>query len=280
MITKEQLDSYQDQGFLLFRNLFSKEEIAYLNEELLTILADDGPRRVYEDNGEIRSYHGAHQVNELYKKVCCLQRILEPVKEILNDQVYIHQTKINLKKAFKGEWWEWHQDFPYWHIEDGMPQPDVISVMIYLDDVNEYNGPLIVIPGSHKNGIVAFEDKKKKDGEDEEKFYLSTLSSNLKYTIDDSILEREFRRNNVFSTAGEAGSVLFFHGNLFHASNGNISPYDRKTYIITYNSVSNKLQHVERRRPIFLSEKDTTAIHQMGNNLMKVVGDDVSLVAE
>jgi len=259
MIPKEHICKYHDQGFLLLDGIFTQEEIDSMNQELPIFLKDNGPRKVKESNGEIRSYYGVHQVNDMYRKISCDKRLINPIMQILESKVYIYQTKINFKKGLKGEWWEWHQDYPYWKIEDGMTSPRVLSAMIYLDDVTEFNGPLMVIPGSHKAGIAAFDNKSYSEQNDESDKDAWT-GKNLKYTIDKTILEKGFNENNVVSTAGKAGSVLLFHGNIFHGSNCNMSPLDRKTLIVTYNSVENALFETRKKRPEFLSERNITPV--------------------
>lgn len=263
MISQQQINDYHDQGYLLVESYFTAEEVELMNSELTLLMQDNGPRKVIESNGEIRSYYGAHQMSDIYRDVCRVKKLVEPVRQILDSEIYIHQTKINFKKALKGNWWEWHQDFPYWNLEDGMPLPRVTSVMIYLDDVTEFNGPLMVIPGSHKLGIVSFEDKQESAEE------VTATGANLKYTIGRSVLKQGFEDNNVVSTIGKAGSVLFFHGNIFHASNCNMSPFDRRTYIITYNSVENTLNKVEKERPEYLSERDCTPLQTLENEWYK-----------
>ena len=66
----------------------------------------------------------------------------------------MHQFKINGKMAFDGDVWQWHQDFGTWKNDDEMPEPRAMNVAIFLDDVNEFNGPLMFIPGSHKLGVL------------------------------------------------------------------------------------------------------------------------------
>ena len=66
----------------------------------------------------------------------------------------MHQFKINGKMAFEGDVWQWHQDYGTWLNDDMMPTERAMNVAIFLDDVNEYNGPLMFIPGSHKKGVV------------------------------------------------------------------------------------------------------------------------------
>ncbi len=56
--------------------------------------------------------------------------------------------------AFEGDVWQWHQDYGTWLNDDMMPTERAMNVAIFLDDVNEYNGPLMFIPGSHKKGVI------------------------------------------------------------------------------------------------------------------------------
>src|SRR3546814_15732801 len=61
---------------------------------------------------------------------------------------------INGKNAFDGDVWQWHQDYGTWLNDDLMPSPRAMNVAIFLDEVNEYNGPLMFIPGSHRLGVL------------------------------------------------------------------------------------------------------------------------------
>ena len=66
----------------------------------------------------------------------------------------MHQFKINGKMAFEGDVWQWHQDYGTWLNDDLMPTERAMNVAIFLDDVNEFNGPLMFIPGSHRKGVI------------------------------------------------------------------------------------------------------------------------------
>lgn len=68
MINIDLIKKYHKEGFLLIEKLFTQEEVDLMVEEVSTLLKDDGPRHVKESNGEIRTYYGAHQVNDIYKK--------------------------------------------------------------------------------------------------------------------------------------------------------------------------------------------------------------------
>ena len=74
--------------------------------------------------------------------------------QLFGEDVYMHQFKINGKMAFDGDVWQWHQDYGTWKNDDLMPEARAMNVAIFLDDVNEFNGPLMFIPGSHKRGVL------------------------------------------------------------------------------------------------------------------------------
>ncbi len=72
--------------------------------------------------------------------------------QILDEEVYMHQFKINAKAAFDGAVWQWHQDFGTWSRDDLMPEARAMNIALFIDPVTAANGPLIFIPGSHKKG--------------------------------------------------------------------------------------------------------------------------------
>ena len=66
----------------------------------------------------------------------------------------MHQYKVNAKAAFDGEVWQWHQDYGTWARDDGMPEPRAMNIAVFLDEVSAINGPLMFIPGSHREGVL------------------------------------------------------------------------------------------------------------------------------
>src|SRR3954464_4160373 len=93
-------------------------------------------------------------VSEPFARRARHPRMVGPVMDLFNEEVYMHQFKINGKMAFEGDVWQWHQDYGTWLNDDMMPTERAMNVAIFLDDVNEYNGPLMFIPGSHKQGVL------------------------------------------------------------------------------------------------------------------------------
>ena len=275
-LSPEQIAFYNEKGYLKLENYLNPEEIDLLNSELPNTIEKGSPRVILEKSGNVRSVFAPHFTNEIYRRLGKLDKFVRTAELLIGNQVYIHQYKINCKKGLQSEWWEWHQDFPYWHIDDGIEEPDLLNVMIYLQDTDSLNGALLLIPTSHNNGIAKFAEK---DNESVAKSVneiapankyqdnLSSLNSNIKFTVDHGVI-RELATSNAIVTAdGKKGTVLFFHPNIFHASNNNMSPFDRNMILITYNSINNPPRNVVNARPDFLSGTDQEPIVNTADSL-------------
>jgi ectoine hydroxylase len=172
--------------------------------------------------------------------------------------VYVHQFKINAKAACGGEVWAWHQDYVFWLKEDGMPAPRVTNVMVFLDEVNEFNGPLLLIPGSHREGVV--DDEGRPAAASGEPAWMANVGAELKYSLKRERVAALARRSGIVAPKGKAGSVLFFDANVFHGSAPNMSPFGRAIVISTYNSVENRPMPRAEPRPEFLAGRDYAAL--------------------
>lgn len=105
------------------------------------------------DSGELRFVFGMHELSERYDKLTRDPRILGMVRQLLGGDVYIHQSRINDKFGFQGSGFYWHSDFETWHAEDGMPRMRAVNASLLLTDNNEFNRPLMLIPGSHQHFV-------------------------------------------------------------------------------------------------------------------------------
>jgi ectoine hydroxylase-related dioxygenase (phytanoyl-CoA dioxygenase family) len=252
-LSAEQVRFYEENGYLLLPGLFSEDEVATLHEGVRREFAVDEPRRTLEKDGRtVRAVHGSHAVDELFARLVRDPRLLLPARQLLGDDVYVHQFKINAKAAFSGDVWEWHQDFLFWHKEDGMPQPRATTVVVFGEEVNEFNGPLLFVPGSHRIGMVDVEGK----GGVEGPAWITTLTADLKYSLPPDLLAETVKRRGMVAPKAPAGSVLIFHPDLFHGSAGNMSPFGRTLILISYNSVANHLLPVPAPRPEWLAARN------------------------
>ena len=245
-LSGEQIGQFERDGYLFFPSLFSAAEIAVLNAEVPRLYAQRRPENIREKGCEaVRTNFAAHLYSAPFARLARHPRMVEPVQQILDEPLYMHQFKINGKAAFDGDVWQWHQDFGTWFNDDLMPEPRAMNVAIFLDEVNEFNGPLMFIPGSHHLGVL-------EAGHD-----LTTTSYPL-WTIDEPTICRLVERGGIVSPKGPAGSMILFHSCLVHASGSNLSPWHRVSVYLSLCAVSN---HIRRfKRPEFIAHRDFTAI--------------------
>jgi len=182
----------------------------------------------------LRSVFRVHELSLLLNKLARDPRLIHVARQILGSEVYIHQSRANMKPGFKGKEFYWHSDFETWHVEDGMPAMRALSCSLLLTENNACNGPLMVVPGSHRHFISC-------QGKTPENHYRSSLKKQ-EYGVPDPVsLQLLAEQGGVRAMTGGAGSVVFFDCNTMHGSNGNISPWPRANVFMVYNSVENRL---------------------------------------
>jgi ectoine hydroxylase len=260
-LTAAQHEQFDRDGYLFFPALFSTEETRTLTDvvpELYSRREDYNVREKGKD--AVRTNFAAHLYSEPFAKLARHPRMVGPVQELLGEELYMHQFKINGKMAFEGDVWQWHQDYGTWLNDDQMPTERAMNVAIFLDDVSEYNGPLMFIRGSHKRGVV------------DAKHDLTTTSYPL-WTVDNTLIAQLVERGGgagsfdaegrhvdggIISPKGPAGSMILFHSCLVHASGSNLSPHNRVSVYLSLCAVSN---HIRRhKRPEYIAHRDFTPI--------------------
>ncbi len=241
-LSQQQVDQFAEQGYLFFPALFSAEEIGVLAGELDEIFASHRPENVRENgSGVVRTSFGVHMYNAAFARLAHHPRMVEPVKQLFDEDVYMHQFKVNAKAAFDGDVWQWHQDFGTWNADDQMPEPRAMNVAIFFDEVNEFNGPLMFIPGSHKLGTI--------DAQHD----TQTTSYPL-WTVDPATISKLVEEGGLVAPKGPAGSMILFHSCLVHASGSNLSPWHRRTVYLSLCAVSN---HIRRfKRPGYIAQRE------------------------
>jgi len=245
-LTPQQLQQFDREGYLFFPSLFTPAEIKVLTDEVPALYAPRRPENVREKTGDVvRTNFAAHLYSYPFAKLARHPRMVEPIKALFGEDVYMHQFKINGKQAFDGDVWQWHQDYGTWMNDDQMPEARAMNVAIFLDDVNEFNGPLMFIPGSHKQGVL------------DAKHDTSTTSYPL-WTINNEVIAKLVGKGGIVAPKGPAGSMILFHGCLVHASTSNLSPWNRVSVYLSLCAVSN---HIRRfKRPDYIAHRDFTPI--------------------
>ncbi|MFE7028772.1 phytanoyl-CoA dioxygenase family protein [Streptomyces sp. NPDC057621] len=265
MLTEHQIEEYRSEGFLLLEDVFNAGDIAALRREVADLSATEHPGRIFEEDGTtVRGIHGCHTTGPLFSRLVRLPQLLSAAEQILESKLHVFQFKVNAKKALRGEVWQWHQDYSVWGPKDGMPEPRAVNVALLLDDATEHNGPLLVVPGSHRNGAIAPWRPEPGDGSQWE----ADLSSKLKFALDAEQMAKVTAESEIRSVTGRAGSLLFFHPCIAHGSGANMSPTDRTMAFVSYNSVDNELREVPHPRPEFVASRDYRPLELVDGGLI------------
>ena len=136
-LTRQQIEQFEREGFLFFPGLFSADEIGVLNAAVPELYARREAYNVREKGSDaVRTNFAAHLISAPFALLARHPRMVQPVMDLLGEQLYMHQFKVNGKMAFEGDVWQWHQDYGTWLNDDMMPTERAMNVAIFLDDVN------------------------------------------------------------------------------------------------------------------------------------------------
>ncbi|MCF2446648.1 phytanoyl-CoA dioxygenase family protein [Dyadobacter sp. CY345] len=216
---------FERDGFLIKRNFFSQEEI-----NLLYSLATDDS--VTSHAFDLKDTNGNRTKltlwftpgDDSFGLMSRSERMVKAVEMLLGNagEVCHFHSKVMQKEPKKGGAWEWHQDYGYWY-KNGFLYPEaMISVMVALTDANIENGCLQVLKGTHKMQRFEHSFVGEQQGADP-----------------DFVAEAE--KNSVLVYVElKAGDTLFFHSNILHRSDANLSDKPRWSVISAYNLSFNK----------------------------------------
>ncbi|MGC0423592.1 phytanoyl-CoA dioxygenase family protein [Embleya sp. AB8] len=244
-LTEDQLARYDSDGFVFLGNRFSPDEIEILCAALTQDCSAGGPCVVHEADGRtLRALYAPHLRHPVFRRLVCLDRLLLPARRLAGEALYLHQLKVNVKQAFGGESWSWHQDFIVWRDVDDMPRPRAINIALFLDDMTEFNGPVVFLRGSHRLGTLEIGP----DDETSGRTARDHVDPN-DYSVPPRYLKNLVEKHEMVSAKGNAGSLVLFHPETVHGSAPNISPFSRRLLIATYNPIDNAPQRRRNPRP-------------------------------
>jgi ectoine hydroxylase len=233
------MEAYERDGFLLREGLLSGAEVrdlqAACDRDLREARGARRPEVILEPDGDaVRSIFAVHGTDP-WRALAGDGRIVGAARQVLGGEVYVHQSRINLKPGFEGKDFYWHSDFETWHIEDGMPRMRAVSFSVLLDDNHAYNGALMLLPGSHRLYVRCV-------GRTPDEHFRSSLRKQEYGVPDRESLTWLWQRCGVAMPTGPAGSVLMFESNTMHGSGSNITPLPRRNVFIVFNAVDNRLR--------------------------------------
>lgn len=256
-LTIEQLKHYQEEGYLLLPEWFSPQEAALMQAQLPAVAANDAIETVLqEDNKTFRASVGVHNTNKFFQDLIRHPRLLELGRQILKNDVFIRRSSIVWKPAFSGGAWSWHQDSSYGDITKSLPSSMSVKIVVFLNEVNEFNGPMYLIRGSHKEGVFerVFSFKE-----------MPVLDTYRPYpnTISTETITRLVQNKGIIAPKGLAGSVLLFNTDTLHSSPPNNSPFDRQLFHLNYTSSECLANFKGKAQPEFIAECNSTPLEPL-----------------
>jgi phytanoyl-CoA hydroxylase len=224
-LTPQQVADYQKDGYLIVKNFLKKEEV----DKLYAIAIEDDAIRKH--SFDLNDQTGKKTKlalwyapgNDAYGLLTKSRRMIESVDKLMDgDAAVCHfHSKLMQKEPRVGGAWEWHQDYGYWYKNEFLFPDQMTSVMIAITEANKANGCLQVIKGSHKMGRV------------EHGFAGEQVGAAQHY------VDLALRTMELLYVELQAGDALFFHSNLLHRSEANLSDKPRWSMIAVYNRSSN-----------------------------------------
>ena len=221
MLTAEQIAFYHANGYLMVEDAVSPAELARMREITYDLI--DKSRDVTESNAvyDLDDGHSAAQPkltriklptkqHPYFWEVLKSSRITEVLKQLMGPDVLLQTSKLNTKAPGGGAAVEWHQDWAFYpHTNDNL-----LACGLMLEDVDLANGPLQVIPGSHKGPILSHHS--------DQGVFCGAVDP----------ADPDFHLDKAVTLTGKAGSMTVHHARTLHGSAPNRS--DRARLILFY----------------------------------------------
>jgi phytanoyl-CoA hydroxylase len=224
-LTPQQIADYNRDGYVIIKNFLNSDEV----KKLYTIATEDDMMRKHsfdlnDQTGKKTKLALWYKPgNDAYGLLSKSERIINSVNKLMDgDSAVCHfHSKLMQKEPKVGGAWEWHQDYGYWYKNEFLFPGQMISVMVAITDANKENGCLQVIKGTHKMGRI------------EHGFSGEQVGASQHY------VDLALKTQEIIYVEIKAGDALFFHSNLLHRSEANLSDNSRWSLISCYNRSSN-----------------------------------------
>ena len=217
MLTPHQIQQYADDGYVMVPDVLDPATLAKLRAvtdevvESARGLTDHTDALDLEtshtpDNPRVRRIKRPHLVHDFYLQLARYEPIMDALTPLLGPDIRLHGGgKVNMKSAGYGAAVEWHQDWAFYpHTNQ-----DVLAVGVLLDDMTADNGPLLMLPGSHKGDVYDHHADGAFCGA------INTATSELDVS-------------NAREVYASAGSITIHHARLVHGSSMNRSNTQRR----------------------------------------------------
>ena len=218
MINEKDVASYRENGYLVVENVLDAATLARMRQSIADLVVKAAGvkthNEVYDlepthtpEHPRVRRIKSPHKVDPLFLEVVKQPGMISVLKALLGKDIRLHGSKLNVKAPKYGSPVEWHQDWAFYpHTND-----DILAIGVMLDDVELENGPLLVMPGSHRINKV----------------WDHHLDGRFCGAMDPTQTP-ELDYSKAVPCVGKAGSCSFHHVRLVHGSAQNTSEKPRQ----------------------------------------------------
>lgn len=203
-------DIFKSEGYIIVRNFLPAKTAKKLKDIAVNddVMAQNAYEKLDASGRKSKVTLWYEPGEDVFGRLSCSDRLREEMAACLGGRVEFFHAKLMQKEAKSGGAWEWHQDYGYWY-EDGFLKDDMASCYVALDPATRENGCLMVMPGTHKYGRLRHGKVGEQIGAD--KMRVAALQE---------------RHETVYVELAP-GDAVYFHSNLLHASNPNLSDQSR-----------------------------------------------------
>src|SRR5713101_3996650 len=223
-LTTGEIEQYRELGYLVVPDVFDAGLLAEIRRTVDAIIADAGKVTTHNDVYDLEESHTPEQPRvrriktphkhfPFFAELTRNPRITSILAQLIGENIRLHGAKLNMKSAGYGAAVEWHQDWAFYpHTND-----DVLATGLYLDDCDMANGPLMVMPGTHKGPV-----------------YDHHADGYFCGAIDPTACDLDFSR--AVPLTGRAGTMSFHHVRLVHGSAQNVSALSRQLLLYEFSA--------------------------------------------
>lgn len=160
MLTRAQIEEYNDRGAIVVPDVLTIDEVARLRRVTDGFVDAarglSGHTEIYDledshtaDAPRVRRIKAPHLHHPEYARLVTHPRIIAVLQDLWGPDIRFDTAKLNMKSAGFGAAVEWHQDWAFYpHTND-----DLAAVGVMMDDMALENGPLLIVPGSHRGAV-------------------------------------------------------------------------------------------------------------------------------
>ena len=216
-LSAAELQTYDEQGFVILDNVFSPADVTALNNEIERLMPEHGDTTANRPGWILQI--GLR--SELISSFARDERILSLIEDIVRPGIAVHSAKLVTKVPHSDIICHWHQDEAFYTKPDDPKTHSKtrMSIWVPLQDATEANGCMWVVPGSHRWGLQDYE--------------IVDYGACIR-----KLSPEEYANEHAIPVPLPAGSMLLFHGMLWHHSKGNSTDHARYAFIVSYQEAS------------------------------------------